>query len=299
MSAVSSISTRRRYGVARVCRVWGVARAGVCRNRRAAVMPPSSRRRPGPQGPMPDAALVEAIRRVLTDSPFHGEGYRKVWARLRHAGLRTSRERVRRLMRENGLSAMTRVGRPRGPRNHDGTIIPEAVDTMWGTDMTATVTVEHGQVAVFIAVDHCSAECVGIHAAPHGTRHEALEPIRQGVTERFGGVEKDAASGLRVRHDHGSQYMSRDFQKEIGWLGAASSPAFVRAPEGNGCAERFIRTLKENLLWIRTFRTVEELRLALMEFRRTYNECWLIERLGHRSPAQFRRDQMDKSSMAA
>jgi len=74
---------------------------------------------------MPDAALVEAIRRVLTDSPFHGEGYRKVWARLRHAGLRTFRERVRRLMRENGLQAATRTGSPRGPRNHDGTIIPE------------------------------------------------------------------------------------------------------------------------------------------------------------------------------
>jgi HTH-like domain len=85
----------------------------------------------GPQGPIPDAALVEAIRQVLTDSPFHGEGYRKVWARLRHQGLRTSKERVRRLMRENGLSATTRMGRPRGPRNHDGTIIPEAVDTMW------------------------------------------------------------------------------------------------------------------------------------------------------------------------
>ena len=68
------------------------------------------------------------------------------------------------------------------------------------------------------------------------------------MTERFGGVEKAAAAGLGIRHDHGSQYMSRDFQKEIAWLGAASSPAFVRAPEGNGCAERFIRTLKENLL---------------------------------------------------
>jgi hypothetical protein len=65
---------------------------------------------------MSDAALVEAIRRVLTNSPFHGEGYRKVWARLRHAGLRTSKERVRRLMRENGLQAATRTGRPRGPR---------------------------------------------------------------------------------------------------------------------------------------------------------------------------------------
>ena len=93
-------------------------------------------------------------------------------------------------------------------------------------------------------------------------------------------VERGGASGLAIRHDHGSQYMSRAFQKEIAWLGAASSPAFVRAPESNGCAERFIRTLKENLLWVRTFRTVEDLRLALIDFRRNYNEHWLIERHG-------------------
>ena len=299
MSAVVSISAGRRYGLARVCRVWGVARSGVYRLRRTAAAAPVPRRRSGPQGPMPDAALVEAIRRVLIDSPFHGEGYRKVWARLRHRGLRTSKERVRRLMRENALSAASRVGQPRGPRNHDGTIIPERIDAMWGTDMTAAFTLEHGQIAVFIAVDHCSAECVGIHAALHGTRHEALEPIRQGVADRFGSVEKDAAKSLAIRHDHGSQYIARDFQREIAWLGATSSPAFVRAPEGNGCAERFIRTLKENLLWVRTFRTVEELRLALLEFRQTYNEHWLIERHGHRSPAQFRRDQIDRQPMAA
>ena len=93
--------------------------------------------------------------------------------------------------------------------------------------------------------------------------------------------------------------MSHDVQKEIAWLGASSSPAFVRAPEGNGCAERFIRTLKENLLWVRTFRTVEELRLGLLEFRQTYNEHWLIKRHGHRSPAQLRRDQMNTIPLAA
>jgi transposase InsO family protein len=82
---------------------------------------------------MPDAALVEAIRAVLAASPFHGEGHRKVWARLRVTGLRTSRRRVLRLMRENNLLAPSRVGAPRGPRTHDGTIIPERVDMMWGT----------------------------------------------------------------------------------------------------------------------------------------------------------------------
>jgi len=93
--------------------------------------------------------------------------------------------------------------------------------------------------------------------------------------------------------------MSHDFQNEIRWLGATSSPAFIRAPEGNGCAERFIRTLKENLLWVRIFDTVDELQAALQEFRLTYNERWLIERHGHRSPAQFRRDRMDSRPMAA
>jgi len=299
MSTVLSISAKRRYGLSRVCRIWGVARAGIYRWRAVANRLEPPRRRPGPQGPMPDAALVAEIRTVLAASPFHGEGYRKVWARLRHKGVRTSKERVRRLMREHQLSADTGRATPRGPRVHDGTIIPEAVDQMWGTDMTATVTVQHGQVAVFVAVDHCSAECVGIHAALNGTRHEALEPVRQGVKARFGAIGKDAAAGLSLRHDHGSQYMSHDFQNEIRWLGIASSPAFIRAPEGNGCAERFIRTLKENLLWVRTFETVEELRQALLAFRETYNENWLIERHGHRSPARFRRDQLDSQPMAA
>ena len=69
-----------------------------------------------------------------------------------------------------------------------------------------------------------------------------------------------------------------------------SSPSFVREPEGNGCAERFIRTLKEQLLWVRTFATVAELVEALREFKRTYNERWLIGRHGHRTPSQVRRD---------
>ena len=86
--------------------------------------------------------------------------------------------------------------------------------------------------------------------------------------------------GRAAQSDHTSPA-----QREIGFLGIESSPAFVRAPEGNGCAERFIRTLKENLLWVRHFETIEELRQALLAFREVYNTTWLIERHGLISPA--------------
>ena len=78
---------------------------------------------------------------------------------------------------------------------------------------------------------------------------------------------------------------------EIECLGIEASPSFVREPEGNGVAERFIRTLKENLLWVRTFDTIEELRTALVEFATRYNETWLVARHGYRTPAQVRADQ--------
>jgi putative transposase len=296
MSRVISPVTGKPYSLATVCRIWQLARSGVYRHLSAPVAATAQRR--GPLGAMSDEALTTAIRGVLAASPFHGEGHRKVWARLRHAGTRTSLRRVLWLMRQNNLLAPTRVGSPRGPRNHDGTIIPDTVDAMWGTDLTTTITGE-GQAAVFVAVDHCSAECVGIHAHARATRFQALEPIRQGVRQHFGGFAKAIARGLALRHDHGSQYMSDHFQKELTFLGIESSPAFVRAPEGNGCAEHFIRTLKENLLWVRRFATVEELRLALQAFKETYNRAWIIERHGYRTPAQVRSDQLDQVPMAA
>ncbi len=282
MSRALSPVTGKPYGLAAVCRVWRLARSGVYRH---LSVPPTAQRR-GPLGAMSDAALTTAIpgaiEGILAASPFHGEGHRKVWARLRHAGTRTSLRRVLRLMRQHNLLAPTRVGSPRGPRNHDGTIIPDTLDAMWGTDLTTTTTGE-GQAAVFV----------------QATRFQALEPIRQGVRQRFGGFAKALARGLAVRHDHGSQYMSHQFQKEIAFLGIESSPAFVRAPEGNGCAERFIRTLKENLLWVRTFDTTEELRQELLAFRETYNTTWLIERHGFLTPAQFREKQLQTAAIAA
>ena len=105
-----------------------------------------------------------------------------------------------------------------------------------------------------------------------------------------GGGRGNEPDGLRehgasIRHDHGSQYISAIFQDELAFLNAESSPAFVRVPEDNDCTERFIRTLKENLLWVQPFDTVEEVRLTLLAFCETYNTTWLIQRLRYQTPS--------------
>jgi putative transposase len=292
MIGTTSPSVQRRYPLATVCRLWGVSRATLYRQRSAGVataaQPPGRR---GPQGVCSDADLLTAIQGVIGTSPFTGEGYRKVWARLRLRGLRTAARRVRRIMKAHGLLAPHRSA-PRAAHPHDGTIVTEQVDQVWGTDMTQTITTTEGRAYVFIAVDHCSGEFVGTHAASGASRWEALEPLKQGAAKHFGSIEAGAAAGLTLRHDHGSNYMSNDFQREIRFLGIASSPAFVRQPEGNGVAERAIRTLKEQLLWVRHFATIEDLRLALVEFAALYNATWLRERHGHKTPDQIRAEQL-------
>jgi putative transposase len=291
MSQTVSPSTSRCYGMARVARAWRVSRTVVYRFLKSPPPSPTIRLRPGPLGACSDAELADHIRQQIAASGFHGEGYRKIWARLRYNGVRASSRRVRRVMGENGLLAPHRTER-RDEKMHDGTIVTDKVNTMWGTDMTQTVTIGEGRAYVFVAIEHANSEIVGIHASKSANCFEALEPVRQGVRHCFGAIAPGVAHGLKLRHDHGSNYMSGDFQAEIKCLGIEASPSFVREPEGNGVAERFMRTLKENLLWVRSFNTIEELRVALIEFARRYNETWLVERHGYQTPAQVRGAQL-------
>ena len=99
MRGAHSISTRRAYGLQRICRVWHCARSSVYARRQATTSQVPCRR--------------------------------QLWVE----GIRTSQERVRRLMREHDLQAPHRVGRAHVPKVHDGTITTEVPDVMWGTDI--------------------------------------------------------------------------------------------------------------------------------------------------------------------
>jgi transposase InsO family protein len=243
-----------------------------------------------------DADLVAEIRAVLAASPFHGEGYRKVRVRLAHRGVRVSGKRVLRLMRQHQLLAPRRLGPPNGNPAHDGTIITERPNEMWGTDATRFYTEQDGWCWFFGAIDHYSDDIVGWHVAKLGDRWAALEPLRQGVRDIFGGFRKDAARGVRIRCDWGPQYIADAWITEVKWLGMTITPSYVGEPECNGVMERFIRTLKEQCLYLHRFESLEEARTIIAEFIERYNAEWLIERLAHRTPAQARAEALRRAA---
>lgn len=190
------------------------------------------------------------IRQVIGESPFAGEGYRKIRARLRREhDTHVSGKRVLRLLRRATMAW--------------------TVDDEW--------------VWVFGLVDHYTCQAWA-HVAKVGDRVAALQPVYDAVIDRHGVLAADIARGVEVRHDWGPQYRSGHFTGSLAWLGIADSPAYPGEPEGNGCAERWIKTLKEQCLWARTYRNVDELRQAVAEFVELYNTQWLIERLSHRTP---------------
>lgn len=294
--AVAASPLSRLPGLALVCKELGIPRSTVYAQRSALEVPPSTKAGRPPL--VPDDALLAGIREVLAGSPFLGEGHRKVHARLRYQGVHADIERVRRLMREHGLQAPGKPRRHLGPRVHDGTITTQRPDQMWGTDATSALLLDGRQATIFGVYDHCTCELMGIHAALEGNRFEAMVPIHQACRTAFGSVSQAISAGLKLRHDNGSQFVSRAYQAEIRFLGMESSPSFVRAPEGNGCIERFWRTLKEQLLWIRPFKDIDELNRELQAFRDLYNHQWLIERHGQRTPAWARQSFLAQGAAA-
>jgi hypothetical protein len=224
MSRTVSPSSHKPYGVARVADVWRLARSSfyAARQRRQHPRPPAKR---GPKLHSDDELLVE-IQKLLATPVFTGEAYSKIRARLRHQGIRTSKDRVLRLLRQHQLLSLARQPEPAPTNPHEGTIVTAAPLQMWGTDATQTATDEDGAVTIFAAIDHCTAECVRIHVVKRAVRFEALEPIRQGMHEYQGGFSAGVAAGLRLRHDHGSVYSG--IVLSVAYLWSAAGPVVTK-----------------------------------------------------------------------
>jgi transposase InsO family protein len=307
MAKAISPTAGQPYGIQRVCRLWDVPRSSFYAAQVKSAVPAAPPARRGPKPAISDDALLAAIKRDLDTSPWTGEGHRKVWARLRvRDGIRVSRKRLLRVMRENALLSPHRPRR-RPDDAHQRQIITEAPNIMCpavdlrsrAIDATQITTVQDGKVWLFGVAEHWNAELLGWHVTKRGTRFEATQALSMAVRQQFGHLSAGAARGLALRHDHGSTFMADHFQNQVRFWGISPSYAFVAEPETNGVIERLFRTFKEQVVHGRVFQTIDEVREAVREFAARYNAEWLIEKNGYLSPLNARAAHLDTNLRSA
>lgn len=230
------------------------------------------------------AAVVLAAIRVIVGE-HRAWGVRKVWAMLRREhGLRVGMKRVYALMKAEGLvfaADGTRVASPRG------TVAVDAPNRLWATDMTTIFTRLDGWVGITPTVDCGCRSLLGCVVAVSQEAPTLLDSLRSALESEFGAPE-NVPDGLEWRTDHGPQFTggdARDLCKE--WK-VDHTFAPIGRPTGNAVAERFIRTLKEEVLWLHDFDTVEDVRRAVEAWIPTYNEKRPHQALRFQTPREVR-----------
>lgn len=261
-----------------VCRAFGLSRAAyyAAKKEKPATMRQVARR-------TDTEAIVEAIRGIVAEHPAWG--VRKVWATLRRDGLRVGHRRVWALMKAHGLCLPPDA--PRGQEPRRGHVTTELPNRRWATDLTTVWTKQHGLIAVTLVVDSGCRSVLAIQASKSQEAHVVLRPVEQALWRHFQTPGR-VPEGLELRSDHGPQYTSDTAARMCEAWGLDHTFAPVGRPTGNALAERTIRTMKEECLWLRDWDSLEELEIALAAWQTSFNENRPHQALGWMTPAEKR-----------
>jgi transposase InsO family protein len=226
--------------------------------------------------------LLNRIRDIKADHPFWG--YRRMWAYLRYRdGLLINKKRVYRLMREHNLT-VKRNQRPKAERSGNR---PKPVagcpNQWWGIDMTKVMT-DSGWIYIVIVLDWYSKKVVGHYAGIQAKSCHWLEALDRAVNRQFPDGVRDR--NLHLMSDNGSQPTSVSFMKACSNLDIHQAFTSYNNPKGNADTERMMRTLKEELLWLREWPGADQIRRALDKWIEEYNQFYLHSALDYKTPNQ-------------
>jgi putative transposase len=107
-------------------------------------------------------------------------------------------------------------------------------------------------------------------------------------------VPSEVPANLELRTDHGPRYTGADCAELVTKWGLVHTFAPVGRPTGNAVVERFIRTMKEEVIWLRDWNTAAELREALSEWLVKYDTRRAHQSLGWLTPSEYRAAQLSK-----
>jgi len=279
-------TSRGRAKVRQLCAAFGISRQAYHKAKK----PPTpdddecARPRRERRGPWATAAELEAgIRGVVATHP--GWGSRKVWARLKREGVVASKNRVWAMMRALGL--VLPPVKEREPTARRGQVVVADSNRRWASDLTTAWTSRDGWAAIVPVIDCGDRYGLACDVMKSQEAPMVLSPVARSLTVTFGSPT-NVPWDLELRTDHGSQYTGRDCEILCKEWNLTHTLAPVGRPTGNAVAERFIQTLKVELIWTRDWESITELRAAIEAWLIEYNHGRPHQALGWETPAERR-----------
>ena len=258
----------------RMCRLSGVPRA-------------SFERRPEPESEWARSAR-QALREVALECPAYG--YRRVLAELQRRGWQIGERRVRRWMREAGLSRRRqRAWKRTTDSKHSLTVYPNlartltlsAPDQLWAADITYVRLLREFVYAAVI-LDVFSRRAVGWAVGPTLHTELPLAALEQALSQR------QPEPGLVHHSDRGSQYASQLYVQRLKDHQIVISMSRKGNPYDNAFAESFIKTLKVEEVYCNEYETLQQAQADIGHFLEfIYNGKRLHSALGYRPPEEF------------
>lgn len=234
-----------------------------------------------------NVVLQDRIASLKAEHPFWG--YRRVWAHLRFTeGRLVNRKRVLRLMRHHHWLVPTnpRLRASRTPIRSKPK--PQRPNQWWGIDMTKVLVGPEGWLYIVLVLDWYTKKIVGWQAGTRSTAHEWLQAVDMALQQQFPDGVKE--HGLCLMSDNGCQPTGKTFTNACTALGITQAFTSYNNPKGNADTERMMRTLKEELIWLREWGSHQELQDAIAKWVDHYNEQYHHSSLGYKTPRQFEQD---------
>jgi putative transposase len=238
-----------------------------------------------------DAGLLPRIRALKAEHPFWG--YRRIWAYLRFVEqLPVNKKRIWRLMREHRLLVPPnlRLKAKRTPFSRKPK--PTQPNQWWGIEMTKVLVEGVGWVYIVIVLDWYTKVVVGYQAGLRCTAKQWLEALDTAVNRQF--PHGARGQGVSLMSDNGCQPTSLVFMQACANLEIHQAFTTYNNPKGNAETERFMRTLKEECLWLQEWTCPLALLRAITDWVAHYNEHYLHSALGYQSPQQFEREYLNR-----
>lgn len=157
----------------------------------------------------------------------------------------------------------------------------------WGIDMTKVKLSYVGYVYITVIIDWFSKKLVGYHIGLQSTAADWCSALDMAVRTQFPLGIRSYQNNLSIMSDNGCQPTSRRFKEDCKALGINLAFTSYCNPKGNADTERFIRTMKEECLWINQCDSFEELENTLSSWIKNYNQKYLHSSLKYKSPIQF------------